>query len=381
VTRREIDGEFLITPHLPFGAPELRIDDGESVLVHPTTGLAYRLNPSARLIWEAVQQPISVDDLRKRVTREFDVSVEQSRQTVDLFVDQLSELGLVDVAPPGAMALQRRYLRLLERILVNLIYPENELRLDRLEQKTTEWPESHTDRDRRLRDIRVAEPERFSELVRAKLDGKVYRGRPWRYSHTMVGLRRLEHLRWCAERVFADGVDGDFLEAGVCQGGAAIYMRALQVVYGEAHRLLWAADSYEGLPVTEHENDKNYDFSESVQPWLAASLETVQENFRTYDLLSDEVKFLRGWFHDTLPTAPIGPLAILRLDADLYVSTMEALSTLYRKVSPGGFVVIDDYYAFVPCRTAVTEFRDANGITEPIRRIDWSAVYWRKSDG
>ena len=77
--------------------------------------------------------------------------------------------------------------------------------------------------------------------------------------------------------------------------------------------------------------------------------------------------------------APVEKLAILRLDADLYTSTLEALGPLYDKVSPGGYVIVDDYYAFEPCRTAITEFREAHGITEPIRRIDWSAVYWRKA--
>jgi hypothetical protein len=90
------------------------------------------------------------------------------------------------------------------------------------------------------------------------------------------------------------------------------------------------------------------------------------------------VRFLPGWFSDSLPHAPVGQLAILRLDADLYASTMDALVPLYDKVAPGGFVVVDDYWAFTPCRMAITEFRESHGITEPIRRIDWSAVYWRK---
>lgn len=368
-----------VSPKLDFGAPEL-VPEGDAVrLVHPTTGLTYRLNPTAVAIWEAVQTDASVTEIENHVLRTFDVSRDEAVGAVDGFLDQLAELGLVELRMADRETeLRLRYLSLLERALVNLIYPEHEMRLDRLERASVARS-TRPERERVLRDIREEDPAEFTALVRAKLDGRIHHGRPWRYSHTMVGLRRLQHLHWCARRVFADNVPGDFLEAGVCQGGAAIYMRALQVAYGEAHRLLWAADSFEGLPVPHHDNDEGYDFSEAREPWLAATLDSVRENFRSYDLLSDDVRFLPGWFRDTLAVAPVKELAILRLDADLYTSTLEALEPLYDKVAPGGFVVVDDYYAFLPCRTAITEFREAHGITEPIRRIDWSAVYWRKA--
>ena len=107
-------------------------------------------------------------------------------------------------------------------------------------------------------------------------------------------------------------------------------------------------------------------------------MEEVQENFRRYSLLDDQVRFLKGWFCDTLPKAPIGQLAVLRLDGDLYESTMDGLNALYSKVSPGGFVIVDDYGDFAPCRNAVNEFRQLHGINEPIEKIDWTGVFWRK---
>jgi O-methyltransferase len=197
----------------------------------------------------------------------------------------------------------------------------------------------------------------------------------------MVGLRRLENLEQCAARVFADGIPGDFMEAGVCQGGASIFLRALQVAYGEPHRQTWVADSFEGLPVPSHPEDVEHglDFSEPRQPWLAASLRAVQDNFRTYDLLSDAVRFVPGWFSETLHALPAERLAILRVDADLYESTRDVLDALYDRVSPGGYVVIDDYWAFEPCRMAVDRFLAERGAVVELRRIDWSAVFWRKT--
>jgi O-methyltransferase len=354
------------------------IDDDRGAIVHPTTGLAYALNATGRAILESLRDDDTITAVSERIRALFDVSEEDALAGVATFVREMAELGLVElqVADDSAAVLRTRYLELLRRALVNLIYPEHELRIELLEAGEVE--ENRQKRDRFPRDVRYREPEAFAGMLAAKQNGNVWRGKPWRFSHTMVGMRRLEHLQWCAERVFEDGVPGDFLEAGVCQGGASILLRALQVAYGQPQRRTWLADSFEGLPVPAHEADTNYDFSEEKQPWLAFSRAAVEDNFRTYDLLSDQVLFLPGWFRDTLMNAPVPDLAILRLDADLYESTSEALTALYDRVSPGGFVVIDDYDAFAPCRRAVQEFRAERNITVPIRHIDRMAVYWRK---
>jgi len=92
------------------------------------------------------------------------------------------------------------------------------------------------------------------------------------------------------------------------------------------------------------------------------------------------VRFLKGWFRDTLPAAPIERLAVLRLDGDMYQSTMDTLVNLYPKVSQGGYVIVDDYGAIPACRQAVNDYRAANGITEEIRDIDWTGIFWQKGN-
>ena len=109
------------------------------------------------------------------------------------------------------------------------------------------------------------------------------------------------------------------------------------------------------------------------------SLDQVKANFARYDLLDDRVQFLKGWFKDTLPHAPISRLAVMRLDGDLYESTMDALTALYPKLSPGGYVIIDDYGAINACRQAVHDFRNTHGIEDPIQEVDWTGAYWRRS--
>jgi O-methyltransferase len=88
---------------------------------------------------------------------------------------------------------------------------------------------------------------------------------------------------------------------------------------------------------------------------------------------------LPGWFRDTLPSAPIERIAVLRLDGDMYESTMIALQSLYPKLSTGGFLIVDDFGAIPTCAEAVHDYRRENAIVDPLERIDWTGVYWRKS--
>lgn len=360
--------------------PRSHVQSRGILLEHGPPGTGMQLNAASGRIWELTEAPTDPDTLCRRVEEEFDVSREECVEAVRTLVGEFASRGLLEDVPeaPGDAEMRNRYLDLLKRALVNLIYPEHELRIELLERRcrASEGRPS----EQLMRDIRYRSPEEYEALVASKLDGSVRHRRPSRFSHTMVGMARLHNLEYCARKVFAEGVPGDFLEAGVCQGGAAIYLRALQLAFGEADRQVWLADSFEGLPPPTHELDvaEGLDWSAERQPWLACDLPAVKDNFRTYGLLDDGVRWLPGWFADTLPSAPVGQIAILRADADLYQSTREVLDSLYDRVSPGGFIVIDDYGTIEACRLAVDTFREERGITEPIRRIDWTGVYWRR---
>lgn len=198
---------------------------------------------------------------------------------------------------------------------------------------------------------------------------------------SMSGLKRLANCREAVRTVIAENIPGDIVETGVWRGGASIMMKATLEALGDLTRHVWCYDSFEGLPppdMARFPQDEGMDWH--TNPFLAVTKEAVQRNFESFDLLDDRVHFLKGWFKDTLPTAPIEQVAVLRLDGDLYASTMDALVPLYPKVSPGGFIIVDDYG--LPqdvCRRAVEDFRTANGITDPIIDIDGWGKYWRKS--
>jgi O-methyltransferase len=198
-------------------------------------------------------------------------------------------------------------------------------------------------------------------------------------AHTMIGLKRLDNLQHCVETVLRDEIPGDLIETGVWRGGASIFMKGVLEAHSDKQRRVWLADSFQGLPPPDpakYPADQGWNFHES--PELAISRATVEQNFRAYGLLDDRVRFLEGWFKDTLPQAPVDRIAVLRLDGDLYESTIQVLDALYAKLSPGGFLIVDDFL-LPPCRKAVDDFRREHAISEPIIPIDGIGAYWRKS--
>lgn len=210
-------------------------------------------------------------------------------------------------------------------------------------------------------------------------DEAVREGRIWPpQAYSMAGMARLDQLQDAVETVLKEGVPGDLIETGVWRGGASILMRATLFAYGVTDRRVFVADSFTGLPAPDaarYPADAG-DILYRAAP-LAVSLEEVRENFRRFGLLDEQVVFVKGWFKDTLPALDSQQFAIIRLDGDLYESTMQALEALYPKLSPGGFCIIDDG-ALPACMQAVNDYRARHAITAPIEQIDWTGCYWRK---
>jgi O-methyltransferase len=205
-------------------------------------------------------------------------------------------------------------------------------------------------------------------------------GKDWpRCAHTMIGEARLDNLRFCVEDVLRNQVPGDLIETGVWRGGATIFMRGVLEAHGVTDRKVYVADSFQGLPRPDaalYPADAG-DIYHAYED-LKVTMEQVQENFRRYGLLDDQVHFLKGWFAETLPSAPFERLAVARLDGDMYSSTIDALRSLYPKLSVGGYLIVDDYGAVAACRKAVEDFRAEHGIRDAIVPIDWTGVYWQR---
>lgn len=194
---------------------------------------------------------------------------------------------------------------------------------------------------------------------------------------TMIGRERLEQVRDCVLDALDNNVPGDLIETGVWRGGTTILMRGILRARGVTDRNVFVADSFEGLPapdVARYPADAGLNFHE--HPVLAVSVEDVRANFERYDLMDDQVVFVKGWFRDTLPGLADRTFSVIRLDGDLYESTMDALTNLYPRLSPGGWLIVDDFH--IPaCVQAVTEYRQTHGITAPLQRVNWAAA-WKK---
>lgn len=290
--------------------------------------------------------------------------------------------------------LPERYLSLLKKSLLNELYIENEARIAYL---VSLFGHESLDLRRVIVDfLGITRQEIFTEIAQAKHGGGFRRimvpdqnGNPIEFtparnlafvSHSMIGRLRMDNLHYCMDRIVANGIPGDFIETGVWRGGATIFMRGFLSAHQIADRTVWVADSFEGLPPPSRSEDEGAVYTPDVYPYLSIGLEDVKELFARYELLDEQVRFLKGWFRDTLPQAPIEELALLRLDGDLYESTIDALDSLYAKVSNGGFVIVDDFHALPQCEAAVTDFRARHRITCPIKVIDEVGIYWEKRD-
>ncbi|HEX8104643.1 MAG TPA: TylF/MycF/NovP-related O-methyltransferase [Solirubrobacteraceae bacterium] len=229
-------------------------------------------------------------------------------------------------------------------------------------------------------DVRARAPAFFESLVGSRTAGLpiAFQPRNIGFAYTMIGRRRLENVARCVTAVLDVGVPGDLVECGVWRGGVPILMRGMLAARGVTDRTVWLADSFDGLPGPESPSD-TLELTKASNPELAVSEARVRAGFERFGLLDEQVRFLPGWFKDTLPSAPIERIAVLRLDGDLYSSTLTTLTALYDKVSPGGFVIVDDYKLLDECRQAVDEFRAERGIEDPIVDVDWNAVYWRRA--
>lgn len=212
------------------------------------------------------------------------------------------------------------------------------------------------------------------EPTEARIDGS-----DWpKNGFTMIGIERLNNIQFCFEALMRDNIPGDFLEAGVWRGGASIFMKALLDEYGSNNRSVWLADSFQGLPppnpeYSQDDGDTHYTLQE-----LAISVDQVKENFSRFGLLDEKVLFIEGWFHETLPRCKVQELALLRLDGDMYESTIVTLESLYDRVNEGGFVIVDDYGYMKSCCKAVHDFLDSRSLNPVLKKIDWTGVYWRK---
>lgn len=197
---------------------------------------------------------------------------------------------------------------------------------------------------------------------------------------SMLGEYKLDTLRYCLEDCLKNDVDGDIIETGVWKGGATIYLAGILKAHGNTDKKVFVADSFAGLPPPDEQKwplDKGD--MHHTRDDLAVGIEEVKANFEKFDLLGDNIEFIKGYFEESLQSANIERLSILRLDGDMYGSTMTVLEQLYHKLAQGGYLILDDWL-LKGARQALLDYRARMGIEEEMYE-DFSGVYWRKTTG
>jgi O-methyltransferase len=226
-----------------------------------------------------------------------------------------------------------------------------------------------------LKDSRVYSRELAPEHPEPRIEGRDW---PWS-GLTMAGLERLDDLQHCVESVVSEDVPGDLIEAGTWRGGASILMRATLDSLGDADRTVWVADSFQGFPGRE-DGGAEADLGPgemTMLEFLSISVDEVRGNFERFGL-GDRVKFVPGFFAETMPGLAGRRWSVVRLDGDSYDATRACLEVLYPGLSKGGYLVVDDYGAIDGCRQAVDEYRAEEGIEEPLEQVDWTCARWRR---
>jgi len=206
-------------------------------------------------------------------------------------------------------------------------------------------------------------------------------GRDWAYlGDTMTGWARLDNVRDLVIDVIKNGIEGDYIEAGAWRGGSSMFARAVLYAYGESNRKSFVCDSFQGLPAGDRMLDKEDKGWDQVA-YLEVAAEIVLQNFQKYSLLDPNVIFAKGFFNETMPALSkrIDKLSVMRLDGDMYESTVDVLYNLYDKLSIGGYVIMDDWNGY-PSKTACDDFFSVHGFQPEIIAIDKMSAYWKKTE-
>jgi hypothetical protein len=206
--------------------------------------------------------------------------------------------------------------------------------------------------------------------------------------YTMTTPVRCRRLWDSCKQVLDANVPGGFVECGVWKGGSSAIM-ALAIKNSGQERHLHLFDSFEGLPEpTEKDGEDAAVYSGGRNQGKLTTVNQCQAGLdEVRHLILDKIKvpeklahFHIGWFQNTVPidAGKLGPIALLRLDGDWYDSTKVCLENLYPLVTPGGIIIMDDYFAWEGCKKATDEYLNQQGINCSIERIDLDAGFWVK---
>lgn len=277
---------------------------------------------------------------------------------------------------PTASIEARMYLDLLKKCLTRQIFDDDDFEI---------VPRSRSLKGRVARRAMQLLASRNLRLVRrgqTRVEDKI-EGIGWpAKAETMMGVRRLDWLESTVVQIVSENIPGDFFEAGCWRGGAVIFLLGALRALRQTGRVVWAADSFAGYPAPTASSSEADHLLWERHDYFAVSRADFEQNVARYGLGGDALRVLEGFFDQSIPKAPIERLAMIRIDIDGYEGVSAVLDLLYPKLSPGGFVVVDELEV-AGCKRAIDEFFARNGLDKaqilPIQQKKTKAAYWRKS--
>lgn len=198
---------------------------------------------------------------------------------------------------------------------------------------------------------------------------------------TLTSVPLAYALAEAVRHVVRTGCEGAVVECGVWRGGSMALAARTLVEAGDTERELWLYDTFDW-----HWDDlADCDGFTLLGRLKEAGVETVEQHGHLRDGTTVEdvrrlldrtgyprelIRMIPGFVQDTIPGVAPERIALLRLDTDLYESTLHELTHLYPRLVPGGVLIVDDYGKLEGATRAVDEYFD--GLDRPplLHRID-----------
>lgn len=205
--------------------------------------------------------------------------------------------------------------------------------------------------------------------------------------------QQIELSYQCAKYAIDNKIEGDFVECGVACGNnlaAMCLAGGFGIGYDSFEGIPWAGENdteqpgigrktvqlnwKDGIPVKNYINGGFVD--DSISSGVTVhDIEDVKKNFERWGL--SNYSLVKGWFQNTLPLKPDFPISVLRLDGDLYESTLVCLKYLYPWLSKGGILIIDDWQ-LEGCQKAFNDYFLDVIENKPKLILDNGVTYWQK---
>lgn len=208
--------------------------------------------------------------------------------------------------------------------------------------------------------------------------------------YSMCSEKEVDQLYLVLLNVISNKIEGDIVETGVWRGGMVFFVQAMLAHFGEKKRQVWGFDAFDKFPKPEispfndsqeiNEKDSTIHALTQIMYSHPPKLKDVEFNFKKLGLFDSNVHLVKGLFSKTIPENidAIQKISVLRIDNDYYDSVYYILESLYFKIQPGGYVILDDYNnPVIGCKDAVIDFRLKHGIVNEIIDTYGGSIYWK----